>query len=104
MNKERALELLVGVMEGRFEPTTLVAVIPFFKTLQEPVRPAERGPKAKYPFASMQVGDVFDIPPGDEQPMLSSVRVYCSQRGRDLNRKFLCHRYENGLIQVYREK
>lgn len=61
------------------------------------------GRTPKYPFRTMEIGTTFDIPVGSDQPRLSSVRVYCHQRGRELGKKFLCHQYPDGLIQVFRQ-
>lgn len=75
--------------------------------LQPPVWANEpRGSKGrppKYPFASLPVNGTFRLPPGDGQPTLRRMQEYCSQRGRALNKRFLCHRYADGTIEVWRK-
>lgn len=46
----------------------------------------KRGPKEKYPWSTMEVGDTFFVPDEDARP--SSVRSMASAKGRDLKRKF----------------
>lgn len=67
-------------------------------------RKGARGRPAKYPFATISVGEWFDIPVGDNQPSFSSMKAYCWTKSKDLRRKFICHQYPDGLIQVYRSE
>lgn len=46
----------------------------------------KRGPKEKYPWSTMEVGDTFFVPDDEAKP--SSVRTMASNKGRDLGRKF----------------
>lgn len=48
--------------------------------------PLVRGPREKYPWSTMEVGDSFFVDSEDAKP--SSVRVMASNKGKDLNRKF----------------
>jgi hypothetical protein len=46
----------------------------------------KRGPKEKYPWSTMGIGDTFFVSDEDAKP--SSVRAMASAKGRDLGRKF----------------
>jgi hypothetical protein len=61
------------------------------------------GPREVYPWSTVAVNGTFDIPPGPGQPKISTIRVACSRKGRKMGRKFLCHRYDDGRIQVWRQ-
>lgn len=102
MDKDRVVELLEGVADGRYSPSTVYSVLPTIKRMKV-VPEVGRGRPVKYPLETMDVGATFDIPVGDEQPKLSSLRAYLSKRGSELDRKFLSHQYPDGLIQVYRQ-
>lgn len=67
---------------------------------------AAQGPgrPPKYPLATMGVGEVFAIPVGTKQPQMVSLRSYLSMKGGKLGRKFLCHQYEDGRIEIYRSE
>ena len=51
-----------------------------FSTIQK------RGPREKYPWSTMEVGDSFFVPEEAVRP--SSVRNMASLKGRDLGRRF----------------
>ena len=46
----------------------------------------KRGPKEKYPWSTMPVGDSFFVDAADAKP--SSVRSMASSKGNDLGRRF----------------
>ena len=55
------------------------------------------------PWATMPVNSTFQIQVGPGQPKITTVRVACSVKGRKLGRKFLCHQYPDGRIEVWRK-
>lgn len=46
----------------------------------------KRGPKEKYPWSTMEIGDSFFVDATDVKP--SSVRTMASAKGKDLGRRF----------------
>jgi hypothetical protein len=57
-----------------------------------------------YPFATMEVNETFTVPVGEGQPKWNSFRVYCAKRGTKLGKTFRCHRYPDGVYEVWRER
>lgn len=68
------------------------------------LRPTKSGPgrPEKYPWSTTPVGGTFDIPAGPGQPKVTSVEMLCWKKRRNGDGDFICHRYPDGLIQVYR--
>lgn len=60
------------------------------------------GPKPKYPFATMKVGQSFVVPAGGVT--LSTMMPYACKRGRVLRKKFRVTTLPCGDLQVYRAK
>jgi hypothetical protein len=103
MDKERVIELLEGVADGRFSPATLYSVLPMIKRMKL-MPEVGRGRPKKYPLDTMEVGTTFDIEADEDQPKISSLRSYLYKQGAELGRRFMCHQYPDGLIQVYRKE
>lgn len=59
---------------------------------------AKKGPKRKYPFVDMEVGDSFFLPQGTK-----AISVSAAIQGRALNRKFVTRTVEGGM-RVWRVK
>lgn len=58
--------------------------------------------KNKYPFDTLEVGHTFDIP-ANQIKNFTNFRSYVYQRNRVLGKKFLCHQFDDGSVQVYRQ-
>jgi hypothetical protein len=75
-----------------------------FKTQYLPIPDApvrKSGPKAKYPFDTMEVGESFILPAGTKR--YRSTQIYCSNRSTHLGKRFRCRELPNGDIQVWRD-
>ncbi len=62
------------------------------------------GPVAKYPWRTMPVNGTFQIPPGPDQPSYRGLQSTCWTKSKILCRKFRVHQYEDGTIEVWRER
>lgn len=60
------------------------------------------GRKPKYPFDTLPVGHTFKVDAADA-PDFASFRSYVYNRNRTLGKTFLCHKHEDGSIEVYRK-
>ena len=62
------------------------------------------GPKPKYPFDTMGVGEVALIPVDAPRcASLRSLRAIAHTRGKQLGRKFKCRELEDGCYEIWRE-
>lgn len=74
------------------------------KPTKQPFVKPRRGPKPKYPFATMKRGEGFNVPVRDGTPTLRSMVSYACLRGRQMGRKFSVLRVSKSSIRVYRSK
>lgn len=64
----------------------------------------QRGPKAKYPFATVEARQGFVVPVDEQTCKYSSFRVMAATKGTELGRKFHTRvNPENGAFEVWRE-
>lgn len=63
----------------------------------------KRGVEAKYPFATMQVGQTHSIPVSEQKGTFASFKIYAYQRGKKLGRKFFTRvNPDNGDWDIWR--
>jgi hypothetical protein len=60
------------------------------------------GRQAKYPFAQLEVGQMFVLKAGTLTIGIESFRSQVSKAQQRLKRKFKCNIADNGDVQVYR--
>lgn len=61
------------------------------------------GRPSKYPFATMEVGELVRIPVDEQTCLFSSFRVMASNAGRDHGRKFFVRiNPEDGAFELFR--
>lgn len=60
--------------------------------------PQQRNGRARYPFASMSLGDSFVVPASENKGVRSAAHSY----GKRHARAYTCHRQPDGTVRVWR--